>query len=1136
MRERFLVYGMTCAACQAAVERTLKKLDGLEEARVNLLKGYADIIYDPDQLSAEQIIDSITSAGYQAELAPEQPDFTTTDAVTEDVQDADVSLEDVLKEAEACTTDACPAPEGEEPGFAKAEPTATEEAAEEKETAEEDVMADLPVTEDEALTVDVTEHQEEKEALKKEHKRRARQKALHDPIQKETREIKHRLIWSFILMLPLIYFMLEMLPGINLPLPVWMQGTPGAPNRAFAQILFTFPILFLNRKFFSSGTKALLKRHPNMDSLVMLGAGSAFLYGVYTLFRMNWGLATDNLELVQAYEHQLYLDGAAMIVTLISLGKYFEMKAKGKTTAAVEELLDLAPETCTIVDGETTREVLAEDVASGTLVVLRPGERVALDGLIVEGRTSVDEAALSGESMPVDKEPGSEVFAGTVNQNGHVIYRVTKRAKDTILAQIAQMVEDAAASKADIARLADKVAAIFVPTVLGIALVTLAVWMLTGHTFEFAMNMAISVLLISCPCALGLATPVAMMVASGRAAQEGILIKGADALERAAGVTDLIMDKTGTVTEGKPEIVAIKPHPASGLSERDLLELTASIEAGSEHPLASAVLRAAADVGIEPWPSEATRALPGRGIFARVYGHNYFAGNLKLLAEAGLSSEEVSLLTEKEAELGRSALLVFDEERYLGLLAAEDRIKDESRPTLHALKQAGLNLLLLSGDHKAAAKSIGRRLGLTEDEIIAEVMPQEKAQVINKIKGEGKVTAMLGDGINDAPALVAADLGIAVGAGTDIAMESADIVLMHSDVRDVISLFELSKKTLRNMKQNLFWAFFYNVLCIPLAAGVFYYPFGLKLNPIYAAAAMSLSSIFVVSNALRLRRFKPSWKVKPLALSSDPAAEIEDPALQRLAKNNRKKHKSQFLEAKGPETQILEGVVEKSEKEIPLTPEEEAALKEAEAEEAALREALAAEEAEPETEESEATETVEAVETEEHATDEPDDEAPETDDTVSEDAAYFDKVLAAMEEEDDADSDLEVETVTVVETTVIETEVPAPQEAEEKAVEPQKTKATAHDSFWSKLYSKQQQEGGLERNNKMTKLKIEGMMCQNCVRHVKEALEAIPGVTDVTVDLDNGEATFAGDVAPETIQKAIADAGYTVTKILAPKA
>ncbi len=1119
MRERFLVYGMTCAACQAAVERTLKKLDGLEAARVNLLKGYADITYDPDTLSSDTIAETISAAGYQAELAPEQPDFSAPETETEEVADADVSLEDVLKEAAACPVDAAEEADGEEPGFAKATPEATPEAAEEEPTETPDIMDELPVTEDK-LTVEIGEHEAEKAALQKEHKRRERQKALHDPILKETREIKHRLIWSFILMLPLIYFMLEMLPGINLPLPAWMTGTLGAPNRAFAQILFTFPILFLNRKFFTSGTKALLKRHPNMDSLVMLGAGSAFIYGVYTLCRMNWGLATGDLELVQTYEHQLYLDGAAMIVTLISLGKYFEMKAKGKTTAAVEELLDLAPPTCTVVDGETTREVLAEDVMSGTLAVLRPGERVALDGVIVEGRTSVDEAALSGESMPVDKEPGSEVFAGTVNQNGHVIYRVTKRANDTVLAQIAQMVDDAAASKADIARLADKVAAIFVPAVLAIALITLAVWMLTGHSFEFAMNMAISVLLISCPCALGLATPVAMMVASGRAAREGILIKGADALERAAGVTDLVMDKTGTVTEGKPEIVAIKPHPASGLSERDLLELTASIEAGSEHPLATAVLRAAADVGIEPWPSEATRALPGRGVFARVYGHNYFAGNLKLLAEAGLSSDEVAHLTAKEAELGRSALLVFDEERYLGLLAAEDRVKEEARPALHALKQAGLNLLLLSGDHKAAAKSIGRRLGLGEDEIIAEVMPQEKAEVIDKYKGEGKVTAMLGDGINDAPALVAADLGIAVGAGTDIAMESADIVLMHSDVRDVISLFELAKRTLRNMKQNLFWAFFYNVLCIPLAAGVFYYPFGLKLNPIWAAAAMSLSSIFVVSNALRLRRFKPSWKRQPLALSSDPAAEIEDPVLQRLAKTSRKKQKSPFLEAKGPDTQILEGVVEKSDSDLPLTAEEEAALEAAEADEAALREALAEEQADAEAATDDAAEAETAEETPETPETPEVPEAITTQEEGADETAFLDKVMASME----ADAAAETE-VTEVETVV-----------EPPATATEEQSKTPQDSFWSKIYSKEQEAGGLERTAKMTKIKIEGMMCQHCVRHATEALEAIPGVSDVNVDLDKGEASFQGDVAPETIQKAIADAGYTVTKIIAPKA
>ncbi|MDO5734054.1 MAG: copper-translocating P-type ATPase, partial [Eubacteriales bacterium] len=760
---------------------------------------------------------------------------------------------------------------------------------------------------------------------------RKRKKELHDPLAQEQKVLKDRLIYSFILLIPLVYFMLEMIPGLNLPLPSFMQGDAGAANRAFTQLLFTVPVLFLNRSFFSSGTKALIKRHPNMDSLVAIGAGSAFAYGVFTIFKLNWGLMINDASILATYAHQLYLDSAAMIVTLISLGKYFELRAKRKTTTAVESLLELAPAACNVLrDGEEIRLPAAE-VPAGSEIILRPGERVALDGEIIEGRSAFDEQALSGESLPVDKEVGDKIFAGTVNQNGVIIYRSLKPAHDTILARIVNMVEDAAASKAEIARLADRVAAIFVPVVLAIAVLTFIVWRLSRGEFEWAMNMAVSVLLISCPCALGLATPVAMMVASGRAAQEGILIKGADSLERINDVTDLVMDKTGTVTLGKPEIVEIQPHPASGLSERDLLELAASIESGSDHPLAKAVLQKAEEVGLKAWPQEDGQALPGRGVFARIYGHNYFAGNLALLAEAGLSSEEVELLTEREAEQGRSALLIFSEDQFLGLLSASDQIKDEARSTLHSLRQRGLDLLLLTGDHKEAAKSIGRRLDLSESSIVAEVLPHEKAEIIRERQADKKIVAMLGDGINDAPALVTADLGIAVGAGTDIALESADVVLMHSDLRDVLTFFELGKKTLKVMKQNLFWAFFYNVIGIPLAAGVFYPAFGWKLNPIYAALAMSLSSIFVVTNALRLKRFVPSWRKheEQIEAASTTRSLLDSPGSKELKS---KKLNGKFLEARAPETQILEGVVSGEKYSAELTAEELAQLAESEAE------------------------------------------------------------------------------------------------------------------------------------------------------------------------------------------------------------
>ncbi len=1198
MRRRFTLREMHCAACQANVEKILRELDGVKQYRVNLLKGYADIEFKEKKVSQERVEETLTAAGYPCELAPDQPEKISFSekseeldlraqetAVSDLIQRQGCSLAESVDSAEEIVPAASDFPdlkseselpdsegleierieakakeEAELPVTAgdqeaelpvpddaqeaelprpndeqEAEPSALEDKSEAESTVVEETEPDSPAT---------NEAERFREIDRQAEMARRRQRELHDPLLRQEAELKKRLIASTILLIPLIYFMLEMIPALNLPLPTWMQGDLGAANRAFAQLLLTMPILFINRAFFKSGFRALWRRHPNMDSLVALGAGSAFLYGVIAIFRLITALMHQDEAVLAAYAHQLYLDSAATIVTLISLGKLFELRAKRKTSSAVESLLDLAPAACSvIIDGEEQR-LPAADVEIGSEIILRPGERIALDGLIVEGRSSFDEQALTGESMPVDKEVGDRIFAGTINQNGVVIYRSLKRSNDTVLAEIVEVVENAAASKAEMARLADRVAAVFVPVVMGIALLTFIIWQLLRGDFEFSMNMAISVLLISCPCALGLATPVAIMVAGGRAARDGILIKGAESLEMVNQISDLALDKTGTLTLGRPEIVAIEPDPATELSELDLLKLAASIEAGSSHPLAHAVMSQARELNLSTWPQEASEALPGRGVFARIYGENYFAGNLALLEEAGLSSPELEQLTERVAAQGYSALLIFSEDRYLGLLAASDQIKQNAPWAIRALTKTGLDLVLLSGDHRRAAEAIARRLDLAPERVIPELLPRQKAELIRERQAAGKKVAMLGDGINDAPALVSADLGIAVGAGTDIALDSADVVLMRSDLGDLLTFFELGKKTVQVMKQNLFWAFFYNVLGIPLAAGVFYPLFGWKLNPIYAAIAMSLSSIFVVSNALRLRNFIPSWQkngeLEPLHESGreEPKAKRENPLKKRP-------REARYLEAKSPTTSLIDGV-ERRQNTLELSPEEVDSL-EAEAETTEPSESyIEAQELESMTEvpafiaESEAEAALKRAEERAARTEEQEERQAARQKEEEIEAAFAAKLKAQREIPEPARSaEKQSSKEELIELEILSEDTPEAQTPSDNAPgqknplgqSPGPSSPEGTD-LWSALYADHK-----PAESEKCKLKIDGMHCSSCAQKLALALQGIPGLSEITVDHELKEARFIADGEPdlELIRKTISACGYKLRYMVSPK-
>lgn len=688
-----------------------------------------------------------------------------------------------------------------------------------------------------------------------------------NPVQEHLMEMKKRTIWSFVFLIPLMYVSMGHMAG--LPLPVVLSGTENAVAFAFTQFLLCLPVLYMNRAYFSKGFSTLLHGAPNMDTLIAVGSGASLIYGIFAIYRMGYGLGVQNFELVNQYRHDLYFESSVMILALINIGKYLEARSKGKTGDALKKLLDLAPKTALAERNGVVTEIPAQEILPGDILHVKPGKSVPADGVILEGSTSVDEAAITGESIPVFKAAGDRVIAATMNKTGFFKMKADKTGDDTVFSRIIRLEEEASASKAPIARMADKIAGIFVPVVMGIALVTVAVWLLLGAGFEFALSCGIAVLVISCPCALGLATPVAIMVGTGKGAENGILIKSGEALEVAHNIQSVVLDKTGTITQGKPVVTDIYPVHTS---PQKLLEIAGALEMKSEHPLAEAILAKVKEENTALPETENFLAVTGKGVQAVIEGQTYYAGNSKLMEEHHIDCREIQPLMEKLAEDGKTPLIFADEKQVLGIIGATDVVKPTSAQAVKELKKLGIRVIMLTGDNARTAKAIQKQLEI--DTVIAEVLPQDKEREVANIQKSGQVVAMVGDGINDAPALARADVGIAIGAGTDVAIESADIVLMKNDLLDVVTAIRLSKAVIRNIKQNLFWAFFYNTCGIPLAAGLLYPMFGLKLSPMFGAAAMSLSSLFVVSNALRLRYFQ-ALKA-PQRIEENAAQAVED--------------------------------------------------------------------------------------------------------------------------------------------------------------------------------------------------------------------------------------------------------------------
>ena len=663
-----------------------------------------------------------------------------------------------------------------------------------------------------------------------------------------TPALKKRLIASLGFLIVLMYFSMgHMMWGW--PVPGFMKDNH--VMMGLLQMLLTITVMVINQKFFISGFKGLIHRAPNMDTLVALGSGASFVYSTYALFAMTDAQMHGDMDAVMSYMHDFYFESAAMILALITVGKMLEARSKGKTTDALKGLMKLAPKTAVVIRGEKEVQVSIEQVQKGDCFVVKPGENIPVDGEVIEGNSAVNESALTGESIPVDKAVGDKVSAATVNQSGYLKCRATRVGEDTTLSQIIQMVSDAAATKAPIAKIADRVSGVFVPMVITIAVLTIIVWLIAGQSIGFALSRGIAVLVISCPCALGLATPVAIMVGNGMGARNGIMFKTAVSLEETGKMQIVALDKTGTITSGEPKVTDI--IPAAGVTEDILLKCAYALENKSEHPLARAILENAKEenAGIE----EVTgfQALPGNGLTAILDDHTLYGGNYTFISSKVSVDGDIQKKAEKLAEAGKTPLFFGNEERLLGVIAVADVIKEDSPQAIKELQNMGIHVVMLTGDNERTAKAIGQQAGV--DEVIAGVLPEGKEQVIRKLKEKGKV-AMVGDGINDAPALTRADMGIAIGAGTDVAIDAADVVLMKSRLSDVPAAIRMSRATLRNIHENLFWAFFYNIIGIPLAAGVWYPLFGWKLNPMFGAAAMSLSSFCVVSNALRLNLFK----------------------------------------------------------------------------------------------------------------------------------------------------------------------------------------------------------------------------------------------------------------------------------------
>ena len=714
------------------------------------------------------------------------------------------------------------------------------------------------------------------------------------------KQMKQRLIVSLVFTIPLFYISMGHMAGW--PLPPWLLGARNHMIFAFTQFLLVLPVLIAGGHYFKNGLKNLWHRSPNMDSLIALGSGAAFVYGIYAIYKIAWGFSIEDMDMVETFGMNLYFESSAMILTLITLGKFMEARAKSKTSEAITKLMDLAPKTAKVLRNGQEEEISVDDVQNGDILVVRDGDTVPVDGKITEGFASVDESAITGESLPVDKQTGDPVTGGTINRTGYFQMEATAVGEHTTLSKIIQLVDDATSSKAPIAKLADRVSSVFVPVVITIALLAAILWLLAGQSFEFALSVAISVLVISCPCALGLATPTAIMVGTGRGAAKGILIKSAEALEITHSIDTVVLDKTGTVTQGKPVVTDVIALEADGKAAgentqayTELLRLAFSLEKMSSHPLAEAIVKKAEACSAAFQEVSDYEMIPGQGIAGTIDKARCLAGNRKLMETNRIDISVAAGLQEKLADEGKTPLYFAQGGKFLGVIAAADVVKPTSREAIARLQEMGMDVIMLTGDNARTAEAIKKQVGIKT--VIADVLPEDKEEKVRQLQEQGHKVAMVGDGINDAPALARADVGIAIGAGTDVAIESADIVLMKSDLMDAASAVSLSRAVIRNIKQNLFWAFFYNAIGIPVAAGVLYPAFHILLNPMIGAAAMSFSSVSVVSNALRLRFFTPKWKHESgtadlqttgnggMMEQSTAAAEIAD----RIAQNDESK-------------------------------------------------------------------------------------------------------------------------------------------------------------------------------------------------------------------------------------------------------
>lgn len=843
MKERYHVTGMSCSACSSHVEKAVNKLENVEKASVNLLTETMDVTYDETKITSAEIIDAVVKAGYGASV------MTEGSAAGAGGQSTSGNAGSIGRS--------------------------------------------------------VADGKQE----------------LQQKLDADARAMKWRLGISIGFLIPLMYVSMHHMlkEWFGIPVPAFivntMHGNANAMNFALTQFLLLLPILYVNRKFFSVGFKTLAHRSPNMDSLIALGSGAALVYGIFAMYRISYGLGYGDMAVVEHYSHDLYFESSGTILTLITVGKYLESRSKGKTSEAITKLMNLAPKVAILVteDGQE-KEVPTESLQKGDIFLVKPGSLVPVDGIVLEGNSSVDEAAITGESVPVEKQAGDHVVSATVNKAGFLKCRADRVGDDTTLAQIIRLVEEASASKAPIAQLADKVAGVFVPTVMTISLITLVVWLLNGATAEFAISTAIAVLVISCPCALGLATPVAIMVGTGVGAGNGILIKTGEALQQAKEIDTVVLDKTGTITSGKLKVEEVGGYQSDFPADA-MMQIAAALEKKSEHPLAEAVVEWAEQFGLAIPEIVDFKATFGRGVegtlaaeFRAVEsvkndgptavfyagkrdstadvpensgkiaeqnpatgiarsdadsvtfpaGTKFYVGNLAFLQENHITlPEEATEGLNRMADEGMTPLLVAQEGRFLGIIGVSDTVKATSYEAINAWEKMGVRVIMLTGDNRRTAEAVRQKLGISE--VVAEVLPQDKEKKVSELKRQGHKVAMIGDGINDAPALAAADVGMAIGAGTDVAMESADIILMKNDLRDAVTAMKLSRAVIRNIKENLFWAFFYNCIGIPLAAGVLYPAFQIRLNPMFGAAAMSLSSIFVVGNALRLRGFKSGF-------------------------------------------------------------------------------------------------------------------------------------------------------------------------------------------------------------------------------------------------------------------------------------